>query len=221
MAWRLAHSLEQFRAEVNALWPGRDKHSDGSIGDLAHQHQRSDHDPNAANVVCAFDLDVDLDGTDDGLDDVDIDWIAETLRARRDPRIAFAILKRRIFRGYDKPGIPAFTWSPYTGADAHVSHLHLSVGQGPEGNRTGNYDDRAPWGLTKPHTAVPHNVPVPPLPKRKPMCIYDAGNAGLYLWDGAALFGLKPGEPDAFKDLPHFKLTPRLWELVSANHPKF
>jgi hypothetical protein len=162
MAWRRAHSLDTFVAEVNGRWPGRDKHSDGSIGNAAHAATASDHNPNAQGVVCAFDLDVDLDGTDDGLDDRDIDLIAETIRSRRDPRVAFMILKRRICRGYDKPGIPAWTWSPYGGADDHTSHLHLSVGQGSEGNRNGNYDDPTPWGITN-AVPGPGNVPVPPL----------------------------------------------------------
>ena len=48
MAYTLAPSLVHARAEVNAGWPGRDKTSDGWIGDTAHQSTGSDHNPGAA-----------------------------------------------------------------------------------------------------------------------------------------------------------------------------
>lgn len=35
------------------------------------------------------------------------------------------IWNRRIVRAYDKPGIPAWTWAPYTGDDPHTSHPHI------------------------------------------------------------------------------------------------
>ena len=59
MSWRVATSLLELRGEIDAHWPDRDKRSDGTIGDLAHQNTKSDHNPNEAGVVRALDVDVD------------------------------------------------------------------------------------------------------------------------------------------------------------------
>lgn len=56
MAWRLAHSLETLRAQVNAKWPNRSKSSDGSIGDASHSSRLSDHNPDPSGVVRAIDI---------------------------------------------------------------------------------------------------------------------------------------------------------------------
>lgn len=59
MSYYLAPSLAVLRAEINARWPGRDKASDGWIGDTAHQSTRSDHNPNSRGSVNAIDIDED------------------------------------------------------------------------------------------------------------------------------------------------------------------
>lgn len=59
MAWFLNPALTRFRNEVNARWPRRDKTSDGTIGDTAHQGTNSDHNPDADGSVDAWDMDVD------------------------------------------------------------------------------------------------------------------------------------------------------------------
>ena len=45
MSWYVAHSLDQLLAEINASAPGRNKASDGSIGDANHSNSTSDHNP--------------------------------------------------------------------------------------------------------------------------------------------------------------------------------
>jgi hypothetical protein len=59
MAWFLNPALTRFRNEVNSRWPHRDKTSDGTIGDAAHQATNSDHNPDADGSVDAWDMDVD------------------------------------------------------------------------------------------------------------------------------------------------------------------
>ena len=47
----LVACLVQLRAEFNAINPRRDKSSDGWIGDVAHQGEVSDHNPDSAGRV--------------------------------------------------------------------------------------------------------------------------------------------------------------------------
>lgn len=143
-AWVLAPALVQLRNELNFLWPNRDHSSDGAIGDAAHAASPSDHNPNPQGVVCAYDIDTDLDGTDDS-NDPEMDALVEWLRLHPHPNLKYVIYRRRIFRSYDKPGIPAFTWAAYT-KDPHISHPHISVGVGSDGHSApGTYDDTTPW----------------------------------------------------------------------------
>jgi len=137
MSWRLARSLEVLRAEVNALAPGRSKASDGTIGDTAHQSGASDHNPNAAGVVCALDL------THDPAHGADMHRIAEHIRTRRHPALKYVIWNRRIASASS-----GWAWRTYTGSNPHTKHMHVSVGTGPDGRSTGPYDDTSPWGLT-------------------------------------------------------------------------
>ncbi|MBV9239020.1 MAG: glycoside hydrolase family 108 protein [Xanthobacteraceae bacterium] len=134
--WRVARSLEVLRNQVNAAYPGRRKEHDGTIGDAAHQPQMSDHNPwvkdGAAGVVTALDI------THDPAHGVDTYAIAETLRRNRDHRIKYIISNRRIFSSQ----LHAWEWHPYTGANPHDRHVHISVL--PD---KALYDDRTPWNL--------------------------------------------------------------------------
>jgi hypothetical protein len=137
MAWRLAKSLETLRDQVNAKWPGRDKSSDGTIGDASHQATNSDHNPNSAGVVTAMDI------THDPAHGLDARKLAETLVASRDPRIKYIISNAQIVSSTVSP----WQWRPYTGANAHRAHVHISV--------AGDYDDTRPWHLGGTPVAVP------------------------------------------------------------------
>lgn len=134
--WRLAHSLEQLRTQVNTLAPGRSKASDGTIGDAAHAASVSDHNPDAAGVVRAFDI------THDPAHGLDGTALAGALVASRDPRIKYVIWNHRMARSYPKPGIPAWSWAAYTGQDPHTNHVHLSVVADARADAT------TPWKIT-------------------------------------------------------------------------
>lgn len=134
--WRTAKSLLRLRDEVNAARPGRDKRSDGTIGDADHQSRRSDHNPWVpppnGGVVTAMDF------TDDkgtlGMQ------IAEHLRKTRDGRVKYVISEGRMFSSYPTSSYRAWVWRPYSGPNGHFSHTHISV-------NTNNYDDDRPWGF--------------------------------------------------------------------------
>lgn len=132
MAWRLAKSLEQLRKQINERWPARSKVSDGSVGDLAHSARKSDHNPNAAGVVCAIDI------TNDPHNGIPSEALAEMLRAARDPRLSYLISNRKI----SNSGIGGGEWRPYGGDNPHNHHVHISVKQD-----AALYDDERAWLL--------------------------------------------------------------------------
>lgn len=133
MAWRLARSLVQLQRELDARFPGRTR-PDWTIGDAAHRASASDHNPNAAGVVCA----IDVRGRDVAA------WLWDHLSQRKDPRMKYAIFRGRIMSSTVSP----WTARTYTGSNPHNDHIHISVGRGPDGRSTGNYDDTSPWGIS-------------------------------------------------------------------------
>lgn len=137
MAWRLAHSLTTLRAEINALAPGRSKASDGTVGDLSHSARASDHNPNRAGVVRAFDI------THDPAGGLDCNVLAVRLASLLGKHPALGSGAYLIWRGRiistDRLGAG---WRPYTGANPHNKHLHVSVATAAAG-----YDSTAPWGI--------------------------------------------------------------------------
>ena len=133
MAWRLARSLVQLQRELDARFPGRTR-PDWTIGDAAHRASASDHNPNAAGVVCA----IDVRGRDMGR----ILW--DHLSRRKDSRLKYMIFNGRIMSATVAP----WTSRPYHGSNPHNDHIHISVGRGPDGRSTGNYDDTSPWGIS-------------------------------------------------------------------------
>lgn len=142
---RIAKSLDVLRAQVDAKFPNRSKRSDGWIGDAAHAARASDHNPNSAGVVCALDI------THDPAHGVDTWAMAEMLRQQRDRRIKYVISNGRIFSSAVSP----WQWRPYSGANKHAHHVHISVLDDPA-----RCDDGAPWRLS-----APLGVPMPPVVK--------------------------------------------------------
>ncbi|GAA4681407.1 hypothetical protein [Phytohabitans rumicis] len=126
MAWYLAPSLSVLRSEVDARWPQRDKTSDGTIGDPAHQQRPSDHNPNARESVDAWDMDK---------DGVDVDAV---LRAfERHPSAHYWIWDRQIADA-DNGWRP----EPYDGDNPHTAHVHFSIKQSAAAEQ-----DRRAWGV--------------------------------------------------------------------------
>ena len=119
--WRVARSLEKYRAQINAARPDRKKGADGAIGDAAHASRSSDHNPwvmdSAMGVVTAMDI------THDPAGGVDTYKLAEMLRTKKDRRIKYVISNRRIFSSVSTP----WTWRPYSGSNPHDHHVHVSV----------------------------------------------------------------------------------------------
>jgi len=119
--WRLAASLKKLFDQVNALYPDRDRASDGAIGDAAHAASVSDHNPDKFGIVNAIDI------THDPKSGCDAGELAEALRKGMDSRIKYVIFAGRMFSSYPAHGSPAWVWRPYTGKNQHNKHVHVSV----------------------------------------------------------------------------------------------
>lgn len=142
------------RGEVNRRYPSRDKASDGAIGDASHAATWSDHNPNAAGVVCAYDIDTDLDDRSPET----ILELSEFVRTHPHRDLKYWIFSGRMFSAYAAHGFASFTWRPYGGGDPHTSHAHVSVGVGLDGRSApGTYDDTDLWlAKATPELPLPH-----------------------------------------------------------------
>lgn len=157
---RIAKSLDVLRSQINAMAPARKKTSDGWIGDARHSASKSDHNPNSAGVVTALDI------THDPAHGVDAAAIAETLRQSKDKRIKYVISNARIFSSVQSPWV----WRPYSGANAHALHVHVSVNASPA-----LYDDTRLWVL-----------PGAPVPVAPVSGAFERVHAVIAKWEGEA-----------------------------------
>ena len=146
-SWILVPCLVTLRSEFNAIAPGRDRASDGSIGDLAHAQTSSDHNPDetgatpyedadSTNEVHAIDVDKDLRRPGWTMQKA-VEIIVVRHRQGRDNRLQNVIYNRVIWsRSW------GWTARRYTGANAHTQHAHFSARY-----TTAQESDTRPWGL--------------------------------------------------------------------------
>lgn len=131
--WHVNEGLAPLIAQVKVKYP---RIIVGTIGDAAHQHEVSDHNPNVAGRVNAADF---MLGS--SFKTSDADYLVDKII--KDSRVKYVIWKRRIW----KPGIG---WAPYKGTDPHTGHVHLSV-------LDSAYKNTTPWDITE-RTVVFNNV---------------------------------------------------------------
>lgn len=154
----LASALARLREDFNTAFPGRDKASDGWIGDTAHQAETSDHNPDdtvgvsagqsdadTIAEVRAIDIDSDLRYPGVTFYDVVKRLLATPADLARLKYIIYCPPKGGPF-GDDVPTIwrRNNNWQPerYTGVSPHREHGHLS-GYAPADN------DNAPWSVAQ------------------------------------------------------------------------
>lgn len=104
-----APALRRARVDANAAYPGRNRASDGIMGDPSHQARASDH--NQGNAI---------DITHDPAHGCDGGVLASL--AMTDPRVKYVIWDRRIWNPSISP-----SWRLYTGSNPHTHHVHISI----------------------------------------------------------------------------------------------
>jgi hypothetical protein len=120
-SWALVPALDQLRREFNELAPGRDKASDGSVGDLAHQNRASDHNPDDNGWVHAIDVDRDLRTPGLTMEDV-VQFLLLRCRAGAEKRLRYVIFNRRIWTASN-----GWRQEKYAGPNPHDHHAHFSA----------------------------------------------------------------------------------------------
>jgi hypothetical protein len=142
VTWRLTNGLQNLRNQVNETFPGRDRSSDGSIGDTAHQARTSGHnpddtpgarpawsdDPDSTPEVRAWDCDAGLgsDVTAQAL----VDHIRRLPGVGR--AIRYIIFNRKIYhaeRGFEP--------ETYGGDNPHTLHIHFEGAWSQAGDESG------------------------------------------------------------------------------------
>lgn len=130
--WILVPCLVKLREEFGEIAPARDKTSDGSIGDRAHQATQSDHnDDEVGNVpirdsdniheVHAIDVDIDLNESDLTMEKV-VQFLLGRCRSGAERRLRYIIFNRRIWRQNND-----WRQESYSGANPHDHHAHFSA----------------------------------------------------------------------------------------------
>ena len=126
------------RDQTNKRWPGRDKRSDGWVGDKAHASRKSDHNPDSRGWVHAIDIDADLLGPRGGAAGRrEAEEFANQLRAyaaSRRPgadRIKYIVWNNRIASGTYRDRF----WTWRSGNWGHTQHIHVSFTTRGETNR--------------------------------------------------------------------------------------
>lgn len=154
--WRLAGSIAELFTEANAANPDRNKASDGTIGNAAHQAEGKNSDHNPWLVVAGMGVVRAGDVTNDPA--MNLPTVAERIRQKAEagqlPQVTgggYVILNKRITTD-DWKG-----WKVYTGPDPHVSHMHVSSSR-----LVVAFDSRAAWGVFGPAPAPA--PPAPPVP---------------------------------------------------------
>ncbi len=135
-SWILVPCLAALRAEFDEIAPGRDRNSDGSIGDPAHADRSSDHNPDETgnvpirdadkvNEVHALDVDADLRTPGLSMETV-VQLLLFRCRLKLERRLRYIIYRGRIWSASND-----WREEPYDGTNGHFAHAHFSSSYEP------------------------------------------------------------------------------------------
>lgn len=137
-SWFVNRALTNFRDAVNQAYPGRDKGSDGTIGDSAHQSGSSDHNPDADGSVDAWDMDVEVNGRGNAYA-ADVEALKQVFQAHESS--SYWIHNDQIARradGWRRRPYSEFNSDPFR--NKHQQHVHWNT-------RSAFENSNAPWHL--------------------------------------------------------------------------
>lgn len=147
-AWREAKSLQTLEDELQEYYPGT---TTWEIGDKAHQNTWSDHNPNGSRVVCGKDI--------LGNAGLSLRKLCAHLIANPHPNLRYVIFDHKIYHRSNN-----FEPEDYAGQSGHETHLHVSVGNGPDGRSTTGYDNTLSWKIRNLKSGVPSTPTTPGKP---------------------------------------------------------
>lgn len=164
--WVLVPCLIVLRSEFDTLAPGRDRGADGAVGDLAHQLEPSDHNPDETGNTPVKDADrlnevhaIDVDSTGPWPAGQDLNSRVEIIRLRHqrgdDDR-----LQNIIWRGRIASRSWGWAWRAYVGASKHFDHAHFSARY-----TTAQEQDIRSWGVLVPAGTDPTGATPAPNPE--------------------------------------------------------
>jgi hypothetical protein len=198
--WDLTKGLQNLRAQVNAAFPDRDKTSDGTIGDAAHQAGTSSHNPDdspgnkgkpewngdldANAEVRAWDMDSDLRASPATAQQVvdhirGLPGVSAVLR--------YMIYNRKIYRAAN-----GWKVESYDGPSPHTEHIHFSGQFTQAADNNTSFDYRL---------------------EEIPVALTDADKAwikNLIEKDGAVARGLR-AQPNNLSDTERAKIADAVW----------
>lgn len=123
---RNARSIQRLKDEIQASYPGT---TIWIVGDEAHQNTWSDHNPNeCCDVYCALDV--------KGNAGLSLPKFVQHLITNPHPNLRYVIFNHKIYHRSN-----GFEPEDYHGKSGHEEHAHVSVGNGPDGRSTTNYDN--------------------------------------------------------------------------------
>jgi hypothetical protein len=123
---RNAKSIERLKDEIKAAYPGT---TIWIVGDEAHKNTWSDHNPNVCcGVYCAADV--------KGNAGLSLPKFVKHLITNPHPNLRYVIFNHKIYHRSN-----GFEPEDYNGKSGHEEHAHVSVGNGPDGRSTTNYDN--------------------------------------------------------------------------------
>lgn len=201
MAWRLAKSLIVLFNEYDRAYPGRDKASDGTLGNAAHRRgwESSDHNPwvkdgKGTGVVRAGDFDAGKGLTpSESADGPGDDLLADLLRAGKADHPALGTGSYIIYEGYFYSRANGWKQRRYNGPNKHHSHVHVSVGRNQH-----SYDSTQAWGVAakKPAVKAPAKSAEPDAPSLSKLKPGADNSAVRELQQRLAKLGYNPGPVD-------------------------
>jgi hypothetical protein len=124
---RLVEGGVTLRKQLDARFPGRDRRSDGWVGDKAHQSRKSDHNPDSRGWVHALDIDENFgkgkwrNGRNGrALADQIVKYAASGLPGS--DRVKNVVYENQVASGTYKSSWWKFRGSGY----GHTQHIHIS-----------------------------------------------------------------------------------------------